>query len=165
MTGNGSRRASACTRANLIAQSVCQIDIDEADMLVIPDLTRDPRTATNSLVTGERAFRFYAGASLVLRSGVVVGRLCVIDTEPRPEGLTPEQLTLLRALGRQVSDQLDLRRAAQISARLLELQSALIEIGERIWASEEAVEMICRGGCRRWPRPSGGASELRRGRS
>jgi two-component sensor histidine kinase len=124
-----------------IAQSVCQIDIDEADMLVIPDLTCDPRTAKNPLVTGERAFRFYAGAPLVLRSGVVVGRLCVIDTVPRPEGLTPEQLTLLRALGRQVSDQLDLRRAGQISARLLELQSALIEISECIRASEEAVEM------------------------
>lgn len=95
-----------------IAQSVCQIDVDEAAMLVIPDLTRDPRTAANLLVTGERAFRFYAGAPLVLRSGVVVGRLCVIDTKPRPEGLTQEQMTLLRALGRQVSDQLDLRRAA-----------------------------------------------------
>ena len=124
-----------------IAQSVCQIDVDEADMLVIPDLTRDPRTAANPLVTGERAFRFYAGAPLVLRSGVVVGRLCVIDTKPRPEGLTQEQMTLLHALGRQVSDQLDLRRAAQVSARLLALQTALIEISERIRASDEAVEM------------------------
>lgn len=124
-----------------IGQSVCQIDTDEAELLVIPDLTRDARTSKNLLVTGEQAFRFYAGAPLILRSGVVVGRLCVIDTASRPEGLTPEQATLLRALGRQVSDQLELRRAAQMSARRLELQSALIEIGERIRASEGAVEM------------------------
>ncbi|WP_313540340.1 sensor histidine kinase [Sphingomonas sp.] len=124
-----------------IAQSVCQIDVDDADMLIIPDLTCDPNTALNPLVVGERAFRFYAGAPLILRSGVVVGRLCVIDTRPRPEGLTHEQATLLRALGRQVSDQLDLRLAAQTSARLLELQSALIEIGERIRASDGAVNM------------------------
>lgn len=124
-----------------ISQSVCRIDIDQGDMLVIPDLTSDPRTSTNPLVTGDRAFRFYAGAPLVLRSGIIVGRLCVIDTVARPEGLTPEQITLLRALARQVSDQLDLRRAAQASARLVALQTALIEIGERIRASDEITEM------------------------
>ncbi|MEG3092717.1 GAF domain-containing protein [Sphingomonas sp. PB1R3] len=70
-----------------IAQSVCQIDVDEAEMLVVPDLTRDPRTTANPLVAGERAFRFYAGAPLIIRSGGVVRRICVIDTKARPEGL------------------------------------------------------------------------------
>jgi len=124
-----------------IAQSVCAIDVDRGDLLMIPDLTRDPRTRDNPLVTGPRGFRFYAGAPLVLRSGVVVGRLCVIDTVARPRGLSSEQAILLEALARQVADQLELRRAAQVSARLLELQSALIEIAEGIRASDEIVGM------------------------
>lgn len=124
-----------------IGVSVCQLDLDRGETLVIPDLTRDDRTAANPLVTGERAFRFYAGAPLILRTGTIIGRLCVIDTVARPEGLTQEQATLLQALARQVSDQLDLRQVAQISARMLELQTALIEIGEGIRASDEIVEM------------------------
>ncbi|RZL27766.1 MAG: GAF domain-containing protein, partial [Sphingomonas sp.] len=50
-----------------ISQSVCQVEIDEPVLLQIPDLAEDVRTTDNPLVTGPRAFRFYAGAPLVLR--------------------------------------------------------------------------------------------------
>lgn len=66
-----------------INQSVCQIDIDQPGVLEIADLTKDARTRDNPLVTGDRAYRYYAGAPLKLRSGEVVGRLCVIDTHAR----------------------------------------------------------------------------------
>ncbi len=46
-----------------------------------------------------------------LTGGAVVGSLCVIDTVPRPVGLTLEQSDDLRALGRQVVLLLEARRS------------------------------------------------------
>ncbi|WP_177202263.1 PAS domain-containing protein [Methylobacterium sp. ap11] len=91
--------------------SVCRFALTEPDLLVIPDLTTDPRTAPNPLVTHEPHIRFYAGAPLRLTGGTVVGSLCVIDTVPRPEGLTPDQGDDLRSLARQVALLLEARRS------------------------------------------------------
>ncbi|HCH72506.1 MAG TPA: hybrid sensor histidine kinase/response regulator, partial [Ochrobactrum sp.] len=115
-----------------IEHSVCRIDIDKGDLLEIVDLTADARTKRNPLVTGEKHFRAYAGAPLVLRSGAVVGRLCVIDTAPRPAGLSEMERAMLQALARLASENLELRRIAKASERLTELQTALVEIGEVI---------------------------------
>ncbi|WCS23795.1 GAF domain-containing protein [Methylobacterium sp. NMS14P] len=104
--------------------SVCKFALAEPDLLVIPDLTVDSRTAANTLVTGEPFIRFYAGAPLRLSDGQVVGSLCVIDTEPRPSGLTREQADDLRALGRQVGELLELRRALGARDALLAEQEA-----------------------------------------
>ncbi len=127
-----------------IDQSVCRVDIDDANLLEIVDLTQDERTSVNPLVTGQRAFRYYAGAPLKLRSGDVVGRLCVIDTEARPDGLSDTQKTLLGALARQASDHLELRRIARASERMVELQKALVEIGECIRDSADVAMMTHR---------------------
>ena len=125
-----------------IGQSVCRLEIERADLLEIGDLSVDERTRLNPLVAGDRGFRFYAGAPIVLKSGAIVGRLCVIDTVARPGGLTPAQRALLSALARQVSDHLDLRRIARSTDRLVELQTALIEIGEAIRRSHDSAAMI-----------------------
>ena len=111
-------------RETEIEHSVCRIEIDRGDILEITDLTADHRTNCNPLVTGARHFRAYAGAPLVLRSGAIVGRLCVIDTEPRPEGLSELERAMLRALARLASENLELRRTARVSNRLTELQAA-----------------------------------------
>ncbi|GLK66776.1 PAS domain-containing protein [Hansschlegelia plantiphila] len=94
-----------------LEQSVCVYAMQESDLLVIPDLTLDPRTDGNTLVTESPFIRFYAGAPLVSPEGQPLGSLCVIDVEPRPEGLTPAQASILRALARQVMGHLELRRA------------------------------------------------------
>ncbi len=93
-----------------ISQSVCAHGLSRTDPLIIPDLTLDPRTASNTLVTEEPNIRFYAGAPLVTPSGQVIGMLCVIDTVPRPAGLTADQSEMLVALAAQVVGQLELRR-------------------------------------------------------
>lgn len=103
-----------------LGRSVCKFVLDEPDLLVLPDLTADPRTADNPLVTGEPRIRFYAGAPLRLADGNVVGSLCVIDTVPRPDGLTPDQADDLRALGRQVSALLEARRGEERYRTLFE---------------------------------------------
>ena len=52
------------------------------EVLVSEDVTEDPRFADDPLVL-EKGIRFYAGAPLRTRSGLVVGSLSVIDTQPR----------------------------------------------------------------------------------
>lgn len=94
-----------------IDQSVCRLGLGSSEMLIIPDLTADPRTARNSLVDVADGVRFYAGAPLIAPKGEVLGMLCVIDREPRPQGLTAAQQGMLATLARQVIAQLELRRA------------------------------------------------------
>ncbi|GGE21466.1 hypothetical protein GCM10011390_45990 [Aureimonas endophytica] len=94
-------------------RSVCRHALGRTDILEIGDLTRDPRTAANPLVTGEPFLRFYAGMPLNARDGRTLGTLCVLDHRPRPEGLDEAQRTGLAALAAQVMAQLDLRRALE----------------------------------------------------
>ncbi len=91
-------------------QSVCALALQQAETFVIPDLTLDERTKGSALVTHAPFIRFYAGALLRSPEGTPIGTLCVIDTKPRPEGLTEVQRTSLEALARQVMAQLELRR-------------------------------------------------------
>ncbi|MFH6780904.1 MULTISPECIES: GAF domain-containing protein [Methylobacterium] len=112
--------------------SVCAHALVEPDLLVIPDLTSDPRTAPNPLVTGEPFIRFYAGAPLRLTGGHVVGSLCVIDTAPRPAGLTPDQADDLRALAGQFSTLLDMRRDVAHRDKVLDNQRAELQQARRL---------------------------------
>ena len=95
-----------------IEQSVCRHALKRPGLLIIPDLTADPRTRDNTLVSGAPFIRFYAGARLETPEGVAIGTLCVIDAKPRPAGLTDAQASALEALARQVMTQLELRRTA-----------------------------------------------------
>lgn len=116
-----------------ISQSVCQHGMAGTEMLIIPDLTADPRTAANTLVTEDPHIRFYAGAPLVTPAGVTIGMLCVIDVAIRPEGLSEEQAQVLSALARQVVAQLELRSGLireQISADKLRESDARFRLAE-----------------------------------
>ena len=107
-----------------LAQSICAHALREDGILIIPDLTHDARTRNNALVTGEPFIRFYAGAVLVTGDGVPIGTLCVIDTVPRPQGLTPIQADSLQALARQVVGQMELQRL------ILEREGALLNASD-----------------------------------
>lgn len=90
--------------------SFCQTDIlTSREILVIEDATRDPRFADNPFVTGEAHVRFYAGAPLVTHDDHVLGRVCVIDTKPRPP-LDAREKTLLADLATLAMDRLERRR-------------------------------------------------------
>ncbi|WP_296508497.1 sensor domain-containing diguanylate cyclase [Rhodoferax sp.] len=91
-------------------QAFCAHAITHPDVVMqVPDAQKDPRFATNPLVTGDPNIRFYAGAPLVTASGAALGTVCVIDSVPRE--LTERQSEALKALSRQVVQLLALRRA------------------------------------------------------
>jgi PAS domain S-box-containing protein len=94
-----------------LGDSICAHAILQPGSLVVPDTAADPRFARNPLVSGAPKLRFYAGAALVSQEGLPLGTLCVLDTSPRPEGLTARQHFMLRTLARQVVGQMALRRA------------------------------------------------------
>ncbi|MFC3692519.1 sensor histidine kinase [Chenggangzhangella methanolivorans] len=119
--------------------SVCAHALVEPDLLIIPDLTKDPRTQANPLVTGDPHIRFYAGAPLRTRNGQTLGSLCVIDGAPRPEGLSDKQASALRNLAAQVMAQMDLRRALAERDALIagradadRRRHALLQLGDRL---------------------------------
>ena len=105
--------------------SICAHALAADALLVIPDLTRDPRTHDNPLVTGERQLRFYAGAVIRSRSGYPLGTLCVLDRVARPAGITPVQAEMLEALARQAARLIELTRTrSEVDAREAELQAS-----------------------------------------
>jgi PAS domain S-box-containing protein len=97
--------------------SICRHAILQPGVFVVPDLGADPRFATNPLVTAAGGLRFYAGALLETPEGLPLGTVCVLDREPRPEGLSERERRLLKGLAAQVMAQLDLRRSEALARR------------------------------------------------
>ena len=74
-------KLDAC-RMDARETSICGHVVAANEMLVIEDVSKDPRFANNPFLI-ENGIRFYAGAPLQTRSGHAIGSLCVIDTKPR----------------------------------------------------------------------------------
>ncbi|MCJ2040919.1 PAS domain S-box protein [Methylobacterium sp. J-059] len=155
-------------------KSVCAHVLGQPDLLVVPDLSQDPRTRDNPLVTGDPFIRFYAGAPLEAADGACIGSLCVIDVEPRPDGLTTDQAESLRALARQVMVQLELRRSLDERDGLLAAQRAAMTQHEALLAAQAAVmgsggrfddvlDAVVAGALRALPHAEGGVVEMREG--
>ena len=104
----------------------CAHAIHQFDVFVVPDTFTDPRFVDNPLVTGDPHIRFYVGAPLITPEGLAIGTLCAIDREPRI--LSPEQITALQTLARQVVSQLELRRLTKELQQVLESKNKLFHI-------------------------------------
>ncbi len=84
--------------------------------LVVADLAADPRFAANPLVCEAPHMRFYAGAPIVDPSGMALGTVAVLDTQPREFG--PEQVDTLKDLATMAVTALLARRRALDLQRL-----------------------------------------------
>jgi two-component sensor histidine kinase len=112
--------------------SICRHLLLTPGLTVIPDTRQDPRLAANPLVAGEPGLRFYAGHLLAIPAGAPLGTLCVLDRRPRTD-LDAEQRFALAALARQLTTQLELRRALREQRRLIEQKDLLFqELNHRV---------------------------------
>ncbi len=87
--------------------SFCQFAIQQSEVLVIQDATKDSRFDTNPLVNDSPFLRFYAGAPLTLSNGFRIGTLCLFDVSPKM--LTDLQFLTLEVLSKQVVCLLELK--------------------------------------------------------
>jgi diguanylate cyclase (GGDEF)-like protein/PAS domain S-box-containing protein len=108
-TEEESREVAFCAQVGPINES-----------LVIPDILKHARFATNPLVTSEAGIRFYAGQTLLTAEGDSLGTLCVIDCVPRE--LSNEQEQALKVLARQAATLLLMRESAS-AFQLMEHQA------------------------------------------
>jgi anti-sigma regulatory factor (Ser/Thr protein kinase) len=99
--------------------SFCAVAIQQPNLFIVPDATKDPRFSANPFVVSDPKVRFYAGAPFSSSDGHPLGTLCVVDVVPRQ--LTSSQENALLALSRQVQAQFELRK------NLMDLRSALEE--------------------------------------
>ncbi len=95
--------------------ALCACVVDEGSMLLVVDALADARFRDNPLVTGEPFIRFYAGVPLRPSEGMVLGTLCLIDSQPQP-GFGDLQLERLIDLSALVDERLEGRRR-RIAAR------------------------------------------------
>lgn len=86
--------------------ALCSLAIEQDTPLVIPDTHDDPRVTDNIFVRGRPFIRFYAGVQLKI-SGVNIGTLCIMDTEPRQ--FDSDALAILSDLAAVAVDELLLR--------------------------------------------------------
>lgn len=101
--------------------SFCQHVIQSDSVLVVNDTTQDKRFDGNPLVYSDPKVRFYAGAPLILSSGLKLGSLCLFDLQPNT--ITPLQQKTLNILSRQITYLMEL----EISHKLLKLQVEEVE--------------------------------------
>ncbi|UVW27677.1 ATP-binding protein [Massilia sp. H6] len=113
------------TREMPLDNSICKFTLLENELMVVPDARQDSRFSCNPLVTGEPGLRFYAGELLKAEDGTPLGTLCVLDTTPRPQGLTAHERFILKTLAQQVMSQIELRKALREQRELLERQRAI----------------------------------------
>jgi len=104
--------------------------VEEKDVFIIPDASKDPRFADNPMVTGEPFVRLYAGVPLSGPNGYHVGVFCIKDKKIRT--LTDAEIQSLR----------DLATWAELELNTHELSRALVAVKEREAKIQELMESL-----------------------
>jgi diguanylate cyclase (GGDEF)-like protein len=77
--------------------SFCGHAINQDELFIISDTTKDERFVDNPMVTNAPNIRFYAGYPLKITGGLTIGTLCLLDQVPRK--MEEEDQQLLKDLG------------------------------------------------------------------
>jgi GAF domain-containing protein len=81
-------------------QAICNYVVANDETLVVSDIERDPRFADNDTIK-QWDVRFYAGAPLRAADGLIIGALCILDSEPRT--LEVNEVALLETMASDVA--------------------------------------------------------------
>ena len=81
-----------------VSPVVCAESPNPDRLLVVPDLQQDPEYRDGPLTGADVGARFFAAMPLKTAQGDVVGTLCLLDSAPRPDGLTLAQEECLGGL-------------------------------------------------------------------
>lgn len=108
-----------------IEQSFCAHALESPDIFLVTDASLDPMFDTNPLVTGHPHIRFYAGMRVLANDGTPIAAICVMDPQPRPDGVTEAQRLTLQILASQVESLLELRYALIQQKQQVALQRTL----------------------------------------
>lgn len=122
-------------------QAFCNHAIEEQQLLVVEDAKADPRFFDNPLVIESPHIRFYAGYPLVTPEGFALGTLCVIDQQPRL--LSEDDADTLRRLGRQLTQQFELRRLHFLHQQALgDLQSRHADLQRLAMVAQQTTNVV-----------------------
>jgi signal transduction histidine kinase len=123
--------------------SFCGHAIHESDIFIIRDSRKDLRFHNNPLVESGLV-RFYAGVPLLTPRGHALGTLCIIDQKPRD--ITPEQITALKTLAKQVSRNLELHRSLiDLSEKYSEIKTLSKVVTQQKAELIEAAKFVAMG--------------------
>jgi CheY-like chemotaxis protein/signal transduction histidine kinase len=78
--------------------------ISKLDLIVVPDLAKDDRFKDHHYVEGHPHLRFFAAVPLNSPEGYRLGTLSIMDTKPRPEGLSFHEKQSFREIADMVMD-------------------------------------------------------------
>lgn len=101
--------------------SFCAETIQYSNLLVVPDLTKDPRFSNRPQVAGGPKFRFYAGVAIGPSDAPNVGTLCLMDYVPRPT-FTEADAKFLQDLSEIIN--MELQAMSKLAMRTLELHES-----------------------------------------
>jgi PAS domain S-box-containing protein len=119
----------------------CNYVINQEEVLVVPDTTRDSRFKNEPLKNGETEMRFYAGAPLITQDGLKLGSLCVIGHVPHD--LTEQQVMMLSILSKQVVHLLEFDYSQQIlKEQFLEARKNEIALSSLFESSKSCMMLV-----------------------
>lgn len=87
-------------------KTFCQFALNSTDPILVEDCSKDERFKNHPVVTGDPYVKFYGGFPLVTQGGLILGTLCVVDTELGKK-LDNNQITLIQKLAARLAHQLE----------------------------------------------------------
>ena len=87
-------------------KTFCQFALNSTDPIIVEDCSKDERFKNHPVVTGDPFVKFYGGFPLVTQGGLILGTLCVVDTELGAK-LDENQITLIQKLAARLAHQLE----------------------------------------------------------
>lgn len=102
---------SANNGTNTVMSEPATAESAELPISVIPDLNDDARFQDRPYIHGQPFNRFYAGVPIRTPgpNGVNIGVYCIFDTQPRPEGLSSDEMKFMQDMSRTTMSYLECR--------------------------------------------------------